>query len=136
MKTEQLQKEVQAVLDRQVRPLLRARGGDIELNRIETVGIQFCGGCNPRIDRGEIALALRKALADRGIEVVFNRLDADFVIFLSGCTSGCAFKFNPTNPPYVTIAGTTVDNEDVGETRIVPEVLRKVKEFYGASGHF
>jgi pyruvate-formate lyase-activating enzyme len=101
-----------------------------------TVSIQFCGGCNPRIDRGEIALALQKALADRGFEVVFNRLDADFVIFLSGCTSGCAFKFNPTNPPYVTIAGTTVDNEDVGETRIVPEVLRKVKEFYGASGHF
>ena len=25
-----------------------------------TLGIQFCGGCNPRIDRGRIALELSR----------------------------------------------------------------------------
>ena len=49
-----------------------------------TVGIQFCGGCNPRIDRGQIALELQKALVDRDFDVVFNSPEADFVIFLSG----------------------------------------------------
>ena len=42
-----------------------------------TVGIQFCGGCNPRIDRGRIALELQQALEGMGHRVVFNSPDAD-----------------------------------------------------------
>lgn len=95
-----------------------------------TVGIQFCGGCNPRIDRGRIALELQQALEGMGHRVIFNSPETDFVIFLSGCMSGCAFKFNPRNPPYVMVAAATVDGEEVGEDRIVPEVLRKVRQFY------
>ena len=95
-----------------------------------TVSIQFCGGCNPRIDRGRIALELQQALEDSGYHVVYNSLDVDFVIFLSGCMSGCAFKFNPKDPPYVTVAAATVDGEEVGDARIVPEVLRTVRKFY------
>ncbi len=98
--------------------------------KAKTVAIQFCGGCNPRIERGEIARQLQQALVQMGLNVVFNTVEADFVIFLSGCLSGCAFKFNPTNPPYVTIAATTVDSEEVDEARIVPEVLRKVRDYY------
>jgi hypothetical protein len=95
-----------------------------------TVGIQFCGGCNPRIDRGQIALELQKALIDMGFDVVFNSPDADFVVFLSGCLSGCAFKFNPTEPPFVMVAGTTVDGIELGEDLIVSEVIRKVRQYY------
>ncbi len=95
-----------------------------------TVGIQFCGGCNPRIERGRIALEIQQALEGMGHRVTFNDLDADFVIFLSGCMSGCAFKFNPKDPPYVTVAASTVDNEEVGESWIVPEVVRKVRDYY------
>ncbi len=95
-----------------------------------TVSIQFCGGCNPRIDRGQIARELQQALVDMGFEVVFNSLDADLVIFLSGCMSGCAFKFNPKDPPYITVAASTVDGEEVGEARIVPEVLKRVMQIH------
>ena len=35
MKTEQLEKDIQAVLERQVRPVLKAHKGDIELTGIE-----------------------------------------------------------------------------------------------------
>ena len=94
-----------------------------------TVGIQFCGGCNPRIDRGAIALELQKAFADMGLDVVFNSPETDFVIFLSGCLSGCAFKYNPKDPPYVTVAASTVDGVEVPAERIVPEVLMKVRQF-------
>lgn len=65
-----------------------------------------------------------------GFEIVFNRLDADFVIYLSGCQSSCAFKFNPTNPPYITVAGLTVDHEEVDAVRIVTEVSGKVREYF------
>lgn len=94
------------------------------------ISIQFCGGCNPRIDRGRIALDLKRGLEGMGFHVSFNNPDSDVVIFLSGCMSGCAFKFNPRNPPYVSVAANTVDIEEVERSRIVPEVLRKVKEYY------
>lgn len=92
------------------------------------VGIQFCGGCNPRIDRGHIARELQQALVSMGYIVVYNNLDADIMIFLSGCMTGCAFKFNPKDPPYVMVAATTVDSEDIGESHIVPEVVRRVRD--------
>ena len=95
-----------------------------------TVGIQFCGGCNPRIDRGKISRELQQALVGMGHDVVFNSLDADIVIFLSGCMSGCAFKFNPKDPPYIMVAATTVDREEVGEAHIIPEVLGRVKNIF------
>ena len=48
MKTEQLEKDIQAVLDRQVRPVLKAHKGDIELTGIEAGGIvhlRILGAC-------------------------------------------------------------------------------------------
>ena len=48
MKTEQLEKDIQAVLDRQVRPILKAHKGDIELTGIEEGGIvhlRILGAC-------------------------------------------------------------------------------------------
>ena len=48
MKTEQLEKDIQAVLERQVRPVLKAHMGDIELTGIEEGGIvhlRILGAC-------------------------------------------------------------------------------------------
>jgi hypothetical protein len=94
-----------------------------------TVGIQFCGGCNPRIDRGRIARQLQTELLDRGFDVVFNNPDADFTVFLSGCLSGCALKFNLKEPPLVEVAAATVNGVAMPVEMIVPEVLKKVSQF-------
>ena len=92
------------------------------------IGIRFCGGCNPRLDRGRIARELERALTAEGHPVVYNSDEADLVIFLSGCLTGCAFKYNPKAPPFITVAAATVDGVEVGEDRIVPDVLRKVRQ--------
>lgn len=94
------------------------------------VSIRFCGGCNPRIDRGRIARELRDLFESMGMSVIFNSTDADIVVYLSGCLSGCAWKFYPADVPHATVADHTVDMESVEEARIVPEVSRKVKEYY------
>ena len=91
------------------------------------VCIQFCGGCNPRIDRGRIAIQLQNELLNRGFNVAFNSRDANFTVFLSGCLSGCAFKFNPQEPPFVAVAESTVDGVEIPLETIVREVLRKVE---------
>ena len=56
------------------------------------VGIKFCGGCNPRIDRVGVAEAIKKRLIELGITVVYNNSDADFIVYLSGCSSSCAAR--------------------------------------------
>ncbi len=94
------------------------------------LSIQFCGGCNPRIDRGNIARELQKAGTDIGLDVVLNSPDADITVFLSGCLSGCALKYNPHDPPYVEVAAATVDGIDVPEERIVAEVMMKVRQMH------
>lgn len=94
------------------------------------VSIRFCGGCNPRIDRGRIAKELQGIFESLGMRVIFNSSVADIVVYLSGCLSGCALKFYPADVPHVTVADHSVDMEQVGEVRIVPEVTRKVKEYY------
>ena len=94
------------------------------------VAVQFCGGCNPRIDRGSIALEIKQVLTGQGHEIVFNSISADFVVFLSGCLSNCAFKHNPVEMPHVTVASFTLDCVDIPSDRIVPEILMKVRQFY------
>ena len=98
--------------------------------RSMTVGIQFCGGCNPRIDRGQIALELQKELSVMGLDVVFNSPNAEILVFLSGCMTGCAFKLNPTKPRLVIVAGATVNGIELDEDLIVSEVIRKVRQYY------
>ena len=53
MKTDQLKKDIQAVLDKEVSPLLRAHNGDIELTGIEGGGIvhlRIMGACATCLD--------------------------------------------------------------------------------------
>ncbi len=94
------------------------------------ISIVFCGGCNPRINRGQIAAQVQTMLIESGYQVWYNSLDVDFVIYISGCTAGCAFKYNHSNKPSVVVAATTVDavNREVQE--IAAKIVMRVR------GHF
>ncbi len=54
-----------------------------------TVNIQFCGGCNPRYDRGALAGRIREEFPD--FEYQYNAKDnTDAVLILCGCSAACA----------------------------------------------
>lgn len=54
-----------------------------------TVNIKYCGGCNPRFDRVELANKLKDDFSD--ISFVSEVSDnADAMIVLCGCPSACA----------------------------------------------
>ncbi|MCD8232627.1 MAG: hypothetical protein LUD14_12630 [Clostridiales bacterium] len=54
-----------------------------------TVNIRFCGGCNPRYDRGAFA---RRLIRDYpNLTFIYNaETDTDAVILLCGCSAACA----------------------------------------------
>lgn len=53
------------------------------------VRIKFCGGCNPRYDRGEIARRLRETFPEHCFFVTPDE-KADAAVVLCGCSSVCA----------------------------------------------
>jgi len=93
------------------------------------VSINFCGGCNPRINRGNIAGEVKDLLTSYGYRISFNSFDVNLVIYLSGCTSNCAQKYSKCDIPGVVVAALTVDTEICDASRIVGEIVKRVRSF-------
>lgn len=93
------------------------------------ISINFCGGCNSRIDRGRIAAETSTCLAMAGYVVSFNQPEADVVIYLSGCTANCAEPVDQVMACIV-VAGTTIDRILTEERQLVGEIINKVYGFF------
>ena len=94
------------------------------------ISIIFCGGCNPRIDRGGLAARLKDTLAASGYQVRYNSLAADFVIYISGCTAGCALKYHSSGLPAVSVAAETADAVVIAEEQLAAHVIKKVRGYF------
>lgn len=53
-----------------------------------TINIRYCGGCNPRYDRAEVARRLEEEFP-LNTYLVNSREDADAVVILCGCKTAC-----------------------------------------------
>jgi hypothetical protein len=93
------------------------------------VSITFCGGCNPKIDRGDIGNKLKEILEGLGLSVVWDSLQADFVVFISGCSTSCACRWKRPDIPSVIVAGTSVNHREVAEEDIIPACVRAVRAY-------
>ncbi|WP_425058905.1 hypothetical protein SCACP_35530 [Sporomusa carbonis] len=91
------------------------------------VSIRFCGGCNPRIDRGQIAGQIREFLTARGVDVVYNTDAADVIIYLSGCPADCAYRYSDggSNIPSLIVRADTVDGITVGTGELAAYIAAK-----------
>jgi len=94
------------------------------------VSINFCGGCNPCIDRGKVANEVKELLMSYGYLISFNSCDVNFVIYLSGCTSNCAQKYSLCDIPCVVITACMVNTLKVNESGIVAEIVKRVRSYY------
>ncbi len=94
------------------------------------ISITFCGGCNPRIDRGQVALGVQEILLASDYQVGYNLSDVDFVIYVSGCAANCAVKYSHSNLPSVVVAADTVDGVAIAERELVAEIVGKVREHF------
>lgn len=91
-----------------------------------TLSIIFCGGCNPRIDRGRIADEIRNYFVKYGIQVITNDFDADIILYISGCAVSCAERNTKSTTLTVVIAGTTVNAIAVDESRLSSIAIKKI----------
>ncbi|WP_066687104.1 hypothetical protein [Christensenella intestinihominis] len=54
------------------------------------IGIKYCGGCNPRYDRTNIAQRLREDFPEDEVVPAASGPDMDYVVVVCGCKSACA----------------------------------------------
>ncbi len=101
---------------------------------MHTVSINFCGGCNPRIERTQIAEAVKKILEASGCEVSYNNWDVEFAICLSGCTASCARRYHEGGP-CVVVAAETIDAIVVDSSALVASIVEKIGDYFrGTAG--
>jgi hypothetical protein len=60
------------------------RGGEFS----SRLAVKFCGGCNPVLERGELAQKIREGLPTS--EWVSWEEGADLVLIINGCPTACA----------------------------------------------
>ncbi len=55
------------------------------------IGIKFCGGCNPRYDRGKAFEIIKKELEGKADFVIAEEgMVYDHLLVIGGCTNCCA----------------------------------------------
>ena len=83
----------------------RVPGGD----SFSRVAIKFCGGCNPIIDRGQLARSIREHLTGL-IRWVPPEEEVDLLLIISGCLTACVDRPEVTEKAaeYFAIAGSRI----------------------------
>ena len=55
------------------------------------IGVKYCGGCNPRYDRGEAFETIKKRMHGKVEFVIAEEgIEYDYLLVIGGCTKCCA----------------------------------------------
>ncbi len=52
--------------------------------------VKFCGGCNPRYDRGKAFREIKEILSPERLEVISEGEECEYLIVFCGCSAACA----------------------------------------------
>jgi len=96
------------------------------------VGIRYCGGCNPQIDRTGLVERLREEMRKRDLDVAFttdrDRV-TDLILLVNGCIHGCLeeeFRRTGKQAPYVSVKGEMVGDTYMAEKDIPPFLAQEI----------
>ncbi len=94
------------------------------------IGVKYCGGCNPHIDRSGLVKEIEKLLPP-GCRLTTDRLSDgwEIAIFVCGCPTACADQpaAGSMSRNWVRVRGSTVDLEPFPEDKIADVVARKIE---------
>ena len=96
---------------------------------MKLIGIKYCGGCNPVIDRGKLAMKIEKQLPP---EFILSKGQTkklwDIGILICGCPTACADKpeFKNLARKWIVVAGNSVDLNNAPEEILANIVTIKI----------
>jgi len=95
------------------------------------IGIKYCGGCNPHIDRLRLVQKIGEALSGEynlTTESFSNPWDTG--IMVCGCSSACVDKpeIRKLARQWILVAGKSVDLENAPEEKLADIIAVKIKK--------
>jgi 4-hydroxybutyrate CoA-transferase len=97
---------------------------------MKSIGVKYCGGCNPHIDRAKLVQETKKLLpTEFSFATDQSSKQWDIGILVCGCLTACADKPNFKNlaHKWIIVAGNSVDHGTVSEKDLAEIVLSKIK---------
>jgi len=97
---------------------------------MKTVGVKYCGGCNPHIDRTKLALdIIRRLPSNFALAHASSPEPWEVGLLICGCPAACADRPDVKTLAYrwITIAGNSTDGETCPEDQIADAVVKKIK---------
>ena len=101
---------------------------------MHVIGVKYCGGCNPHIDRAGLVKEIENLLLP-GCRLTTDRPPGgwEIAIFVCGCPIACADRPATRNMSrhWIRVRGATVDLELVPEDKMAVAIARKIKTLKG-----
>ena len=99
------------------------------------IGVRYCGGCNPQIDRSRIVKELGDGLQRMGREVdLTTERDkcVEVVLLVNGCRHACLEAENLKGvhgPRVISVRGEMVDDECMEEGDMAKVLIQRIDSF-------
>ena len=92
------------------------------------IGIKYCGGCNPHIDRTKLAREIKELLPSEYIFTTKQSSVWDIGIMVCGCLTACADKPELTKlaRKWIIVAGNSVDLDNAPEEKLTDITIRQI----------
>lgn len=106
-----------------------------------SIGLRYCGGCNPQIDRARAVRGLQEGLKKLDIAVDFTTdrdSVVDLLLLVNGCMHACleeAYLKQGGTTPFISVEGEMVDSRYVREDRIPALLIKKIAELLDSPPH-
>jgi len=97
-----------------------------------SIGLRYCGGCNPRIDRPKIVRDLKEGLEKQGLGVSFftdRRKAFDVLLLINGCMHACSeqeYLRADQDVKMISVKGEMVDDSYIQEKDIPAYLIDKI----------
>lgn len=98
---------------------------------MKKIGIKYCGGCNPQIDRVRLARNIIQMLPpDFVVTEASSREPWDIGVLICGCPAACAERSHLKSLAlnWLLIAGSSVDCETCPEEKLAQAAAEKLKK--------
>jgi hypothetical protein len=94
------------------------------------IGIKYCGGCNPHIDRTKLVQEIKKLLPPEYIFKTKQSSPWDIGIMVCGCPTACADKLEYKNLArnWIVVAGNSIDLHNTPEEKLADIITGRIKK--------
>jgi hypothetical protein len=99
---------------------------------MKLIGIKYCGGCNPIIDRAKMVREIEKLLPPEcSLSKDQSSNNWDIGILICGCLTACADKpeFKNLARKWIIVAGNSIDHNNALEKEIAGIVVDKIRSY-------